>query len=165
MDIRLEPLSPDLLEKARQWRNADHVRLRFEYQKIIDPETHLRWFRNLDLRTNHYLVVRVGEEPIGIVHIKDIDWETKEGEAGVYIGELAWLGRPEPAQAVVMMMHWAFSELGLESLVAKVKADEDKVVRFNYQLGYEKIGEESESGFQRFRCYKADFMQRFGRMK
>ncbi len=158
--IQLKPLTPDELEQVRQWRNADHVRLRFEYQELIDPATHLNWFRNLDLRTNHYFVIRVEDAAVGVAHVKDINWDRKEGEAGVFIGEKAWLGQAEPALAVVKLMQWAYGELGLDSLVAKVKADEDKVIRFNLQLGYQPYGEVSASGFQKFRCTKEDFMKR-----
>lgn len=146
-----------MLEQVRLWRNADHVRLRFEHQELIDAKSHLNWFRNLDLRTNHYFVISVGEEAIGVAHIKDIDWELDEGEAGVFIGEEAWLGRPEPAQAVVKLMKWAYTGLGLGSLVAKVKSNEEKVMRFNLQLGYQLVGEPTETGFQRLRCTKEDY--------
>lgn len=164
-NIKLHPLSPENLELVRQWRNADHVRLRFEYQKIIDPTTHQNWFRNLDLRTNHYFVIHIKGTPVGVAHIKDIDWEKKEGEAGVFIGETAWLGQAEPALAVVKLMQWAFGQLGLDSLVAKVKADENKVLRFNYQLGYQEMGEASPTGFQRLRCGKEEFKKRVERWK
>lgn len=149
--VTLRPLAVTDMEKVRQWRNADHVRLKFEYQEIISAEDQLEWFAGLDPEKDHYFMVSIEAEEIGVVHVKDVLPIMKQGEAGIFIGEEAWLGTPEPMWAVMTLMDWAFTELGLETLIAKAKADEKKTLEFNAWLGYE-VAQDLKNGFLKLRC-------------
>jgi len=52
--IDFKRLSPDNLETVRCWRNSEDVRPYMQYQKIISPDEHLKWYQELDDKTNFY---------------------------------------------------------------------------------------------------------------
>jgi len=154
--VELRRLVGSDMEKVRQWRNSDHVRLKFEYQEIITPEAQMAWFEGLSPEKDHYFMVSIQEEEIGVVHIKDVLPVMGQGEAGIFIGEEAWLGTPEPMWAVMTLMDFGFAELNLKTLIAKVKADEKKTLEFNAWLGYE-VAQDLKNGFLKLRCTRENY--------
>lgn len=150
--IRLQPLEFEDLEKVRAWRNAEHVRANFEYQKIISPAEQADWFRQLDPACNFYWVIWTAQESIGIVHAKDIDWKARTAEAGIFIGEESFLNGPEPISAIFILMDFLFGEMKMEYLEAKIKAGAQATIRMNAQLGYVLLPGQTGQAFQRYRC-------------
>jgi RimJ/RimL family protein N-acetyltransferase len=154
--VRLQPLTVADLETVRQWRNAEHVRSKMEYQAIISPEMQAQWWAELDLERNHYCMILFKAQPIGVIHAKDIDWKGGVAETGIFIGEVAWLGSMVPVCAVLALMDTLFEVHGLGCLQAKVKADAPQIVAFNQRLGYAVVSE--AGGFQRMQVGRAAYL-------
>lgn len=162
--IRLLPLEKKHLELVRIWRNSPHVQRNFEFQEEIDGERQLGWFTRLDQESNWYWIIETGEDLIGVVHIKDVNFTTKTGEAGVFIGDERYLNSPEPVFAVLAMMDFAFLEQEFKSLRAKIHQDRQKIIGFNLSLGYQKVkGGHGKSKFRYYDCTKKAYMS--GKMR
>jgi RimJ/RimL family protein N-acetyltransferase len=144
--ITLETLGAADLEMIRNWRNSDWVRPYMRHREVIEPEDQRKWFHALDLERNYYFVTRAGDRPFACLNIKSIDWKSLHGESGAFIGDPAFIGRPEPAQATLALMDFGFLVLRLESLQARYNRGLLRVVRFNQQLGYE-LKSEGDDGF------------------
>lgn len=157
--VTLERLQHRRLELIRQWRNSDWVRPQMRFQEFILPADQLRWFRALDPRDNWYFVACTEDVPCGLFHIKDIDWTRGCGEAGGFVGDQGYIGRPEPAKAILAMMDFAFILLQLQSLQAHYHSGLHRIAQFNQQLGYEVIGEEAD-GFLRARVTAERYFER-----
>jgi len=145
--IQFETLTTEHLEMVRLWRNQDYIRSRMQFQKVLNSEDQLRWFKQLDQKRNLYWVFRHSDYPIGLVHIKDIDAHGLVGEAGVFTGASLYLESPQPMLAILFMMEMAFNVIGLQKLKAKIHDTNVKAIRFNLQLGYVLMPDQSE-GFQ-----------------
>lgn len=106
-----------------------------------------------------------GKGAVGIIHAKEIDWEYKTAEAGIFIGEKEYLGGAVAGGAILAMMDYLFAELGFEELRAKVKAEAKENVKLNRQLGYELLPGQEGKPFQIYRCtrgaYYSSFRSRF----
>jgi RimJ/RimL family protein N-acetyltransferase len=139
--IRLRPMTADDLERVRKWRNAPHVRREMAFQEVISPEMQVKWWGQLDLERNFYWMIEVEGHEVGVVHAKDIDWQEKSAETGIFIGEREYLQGFVPVLAVLAMMDGLFEVYGLEVLRAKVKAGNPVILNFNAHLGYRVISE------------------------
>lgn len=139
--MALRPLEEAGLEQARLWRNAPHVRTQMAFQEEISPAMHMAWWQRLDPSCNRYWIFARAGRDMGIVHLKDIDWQAKSAEAGAWTADPAELGSPWPVLAVLAMMEHAFGEMGLTSLRAKVRADHAPILDFNRGLGYQVVAE------------------------
>lgn len=154
--IVLESLEHDHLEMVRLWRNQDFVRSNMQFQAVLSRADQEKWFDALDQDKNLYWVIRYNDYPIGLIHIKNIDFASKQGEAGIFIGEPSYLEMPQPMLAILLMMEIAFSVLKLNTLLAKIKSGNFHAINFNLKLGYQFVPNQPE-GFQYYRVSKERF--------
>lgn len=157
--VALERLERRHLEIVRQWRNSDWVRPYMRYQQMVTPSDQYRWFEGLAPLGDWYFCAHVREAPVALFHVKAIDWNGGCGEPGGFVGSPGLIGRPEPAQATLALMDFAFLLLGLRSLEAQYRSALLPVVRFNQQLGYEIFREEPD-GFVRARVTEERYFAR-----
>ncbi|MCB9236060.1 MAG: GNAT family N-acetyltransferase [Bacteroidia bacterium] len=156
--IRLKRLEFGDIELVRFWRNLPHVRDEMEFREIISPEAQKIWFSRLDQERNYYFLFgEKGRAFVGLVHIKEIDPEQKTGEAGIFTGNSKYLNGPLPVKAVLLLMEFAFSELGLESLTAKMRGDRQGILQFNQKLGYEPVSDQQKGNFVRMEVTRERF--------
>jgi RimJ/RimL family protein N-acetyltransferase len=156
--ITLRRLDPDDLEMVRQWRNSSWVRPYMHYREWIGPDEQMLWFQGLDSKRDWYFTARAGDTPFGLFDIKAIDWSDTSGESGGFVGDPSFIGRPEPAQAVLALMDFAFLVLRLQSLRARYRANLQRVVQFNRQLGYV-VMREADDGFLYSQVTAASYLQ------
>ncbi len=140
--VTLERMRNEHLEMVRQWRNCEWVLPRMRYREVIEPDAQVRWFSALDPKTNWYFVALSGDIPYAMLHIKDIDWGRRCGEAGGFVGERQFIGTPAAGQATMAMMDFAFFVLQLEALQAHYRSQVESVARFNSNLGYQVVSRE-----------------------
>ena len=141
--IQLRSIKQTDLELMRSWRNADHVRKAMFYQDKISEEQQLMWFQNL-ANSDCYLMILIDENPAGICNVKEIDWESRSGEAGVFIGEKQFLNSLLAVSSVIAMMDTFFNQFGFTKLKATVRANRPDLILFNEQLGYQIVSEDEE---------------------
>jgi RimJ/RimL family protein N-acetyltransferase len=155
-NIQLQLIVEEDLELIRNWRNEPHVSAFMEYQENIDEAAQKKWFHQLNKETNLYFKILVSGEPIGVINLKDIDWEKKTAEAGVFVGRKDFIGGITPIFSVLILMKTAFRCLMLTRLFAKISKHNTNALNFNKQLGYE-FYESVNSEFDRFTCTKNQF--------
>lgn len=154
--IVLETMTADHLEMVRLWRNQDYIREKMQFQELLERSDQQHWFESLDPQTNLYWIIRYNDYPIGLVHIKDVDTELAQGEAGIFIGEPSFLKMPQAMLAILFMMELAFYAFGLKQLQAKIHHLNHKAIRFNCDLGYE-LSPDQQEGFQYYSVTKTGF--------
>ena len=135
--ITLERMQPHHIELVRQWRNKDFVLKGMRFRQHISRAAQIQWFEGLDLKANWYFVANSCGVPFAMFHIKDIDWVKRHGEAGGFVGDRGFVGRPEAARAILALMDFAFVVLQLTSLQAHYHPQLRRIALFNQQLGYQ----------------------------
>jgi len=75
----IERLKEKDIELVREWRNSDKIRKNMLYQEIITPEQQLKWFHSINNFNNFYFIVEYKNRKVGLVNIKDINWEDRSG--------------------------------------------------------------------------------------
>lgn len=155
-NVKLQLIASEDLEMIRNWRNEPHVVEHMEYQESITTDQQKLWFANLSREQNLYFKILVTDVPIGVIHLKDLNWKDKTAEAGIFIGRKDFIGTITPMIAILMLMKTAFRCLGIQNLYAKISRQNGNALSFNQQLGYELDGRVNEQ-FDRYVCSKNRF--------
>lgn len=133
--VELISLTESDLELVRTWRNQPDVSDFMFFQEGISPEMQQKWFDSLD-ESSIYLMIEQEGVKIGVINVKDINWRTRVGEAGIFIGDSNYRNSAIPMQAIFAMMDAFFFEFNFTKLRAMVREDNDDGIDFNVQLGY-----------------------------
>lgn len=82
-DVSLELLTENKIEMVRQWRNDPKIQQYMEYRETITPEMQKKWFDKLNNgKDNFYFILQYKGEDIGLINVKDIDYEKKLANQG-----------------------------------------------------------------------------------
>lgn len=134
--LELVPITEDLLETVRLWRNDSAVAQFMEFQEEISVEEQQKWFNSI--QNAYYFVIKSAETPIGLIDLKKIDTSTKTAESGLFIGNKSFLQSGIALGASVLLLDFAFGELKLNMVTAKINKDNNEAEKYNQFLGFEK---------------------------
>ena len=145
--IYLRPMTEEDTNLIVNWRNKDFVRKNFIYREDFTPEGHLNWIRTMidtGKAVQYIIVEKAKNQPIGSVYLRDIDYEKKEAEFGIFIGEKEALGRGFGTSAVKLMSKAAGDELGLERLFLRLIEDNQQAFKAYSAAGYRQLEDVSD---------------------
>ena len=117
--ITLRPVTPGDTDLILRWRNADFMRRHFIFRETLTREMHETWLRTKVKSgevVQFILYTGTPEEegrPFGSVYLRDVDYDLKTAEFGIFIGEADALGKGYGTRATRMMLDYAFDSLGL----------------------------------------------------
>jgi len=137
--ITLEPLDLTNLERVRNWRNSPLVNEFMEFKEQISEEQQLHWFTNLDPKTAHYFIIKSQSEPIGVIHLNNIDFNLKQAEVGLFIGEPKFIGTGVTFGASLLLLDLAFKHFKLEKVIAKINNAHTNAIRYNQFIGFKRL--------------------------
>lgn len=140
--VQLSSLLEEDIELVRKWRNSDFIRERMLYKAYIDIEQQQIWFNSLD-HNNLYLMIQSQSQKVGIIHIKNIDWQDRSGEAGIFIGSEKHRNTMIPILAIFALMDAAFDQFSFTKLSAKVLRTNQAALDMNLEIGYQTHKEHS----------------------
>lgn len=150
MTIEFEEYGIDAIHEKYAWRICDLVvtnseRLKRYFPKTLEQnltpdlskyfvEKKLKQFRN---REEFLFVLKEKENRtvIGLVYIKEIDWETKEAELTYCIG-YQYEGKGWMTESISALSQYAFNELELETLRIIVQESNTASIRVAEKCGY-----------------------------
>lgn len=133
--VVLRRLTHDKIEMVRQWRNSKEIRSTMFYQDEITPEMQQNWFRKVDNDRNWYFIIEFRGEDVGVINVKDIDYEAGTGETGIFIHAQKYLGTDIAYRAHLVMFDFIFNTLGLTSTISHIRPENEKAIRFALFLG------------------------------
>ena len=112
--IELIPITLDHTPLIVKWRNNENVRRNFIFQEKFTEEMHNNW---MDTKVEKGEVVQFiiklkeNNKAIGSVYFRDIDYEKKEAEYGIFIGEDDERGKGYGTEAAKLAIQYAFDNL------------------------------------------------------
>ncbi len=135
--VKLTRLTYDKIELVRRWRNDPKISKFMEYRDVITPEMQEIWFRKIDNIKNFYFLIEAEGKEIGLINVRDIDYEKGVGEPGIFIWDDDFLNSTYSFRAVLNLTDFCFETLGLKELVIHVLKDNKRAIQFNKAYGYE----------------------------
>ncbi|MEK5025627.1 GNAT family N-acetyltransferase [Paenibacillus sp. FSL M7-1046] len=135
--IYFSRLTEDDLELVRNWRNDEKISKFMQYRSYISPEMQLKWYKTINNTENFYFIIMYDELKIGLANIKDIDWDRKCGEVGIFIYEETYLNSLLPYVVSLKGLELDFKEYNLQYVYAHILKTNKRAIRFNKSFGFE----------------------------
>ena len=142
--VTLRRLTEDKIEMVRNWRNDPKIQQYMEFRDYITPEMQKKWFERINNDNNYYFIIVYEGKEIGLINIRDIDYETKDGEPGIFIYDDEYLNTDVPMRASFCMADFVWNTLKLEKMHIHVLRNNRRAVTMNKTFGY-KLAEGQEN--------------------
>ncbi len=144
--VVLSRLKAEHLEEVRYWRNSSSVKNFMVYQSEISENDQAHWFEKVNNRANYYFVIQTtGLGNIGLVDLKDVDYEKKTAEYGIFMFGEKSQGSAYTSKAVFSLLEFGFEQLNLETVSCSILSSNMPAIRFNKSLGFEINDTENKS--------------------
>ena len=109
---------------VRQKRNLTYIQDKMLYQKKISWRQQRRWFNQINNKNNFYFLIQYDNKFIGLINGKDIDFDKRTCEGGIFIWEKEYWQTYVPVAASLILNDYNF-------LMADFKANYAKVLKTN----------------------------------
>lgn len=140
MIITLKDISSSDLEMIRCWRNSERVS-RFMYtSKYITKEEQIKWFESLKNKQDIYKIFSYKSNPVGLVCITDMDFDSLHCQWGIYIGNENFLSSGIGIFASLKILEKAFEDLKFNKVTSMVLDYNTGAIKLNNSLGFKKYG-------------------------
>ena len=146
--VKLRRLTEDKIELVRKWRNDPKIQQYMEYREYITPEMQKAWFKKIDNDNNFYFIIEYQGKEIGVINIKNVDYERKTGEPGIFIYDDACLNLDVGIRASLCQNDFIWNVLNLEWLHGHVLKSNKRAVRMNALFGYKLLPEQENKELQ-----------------
>ena len=138
-NIYLRPVLESDTELVLSWRNKKNVVNNFIYRKPITKEEHISWLKNkVNTGMVHQFIIcrNLDDKPIGSIYLQNFDEDNRQAEEGIFIGEENVQGKGTGSEAAVLIIKYAFEELKLHKLKARVLGYNTASRRMHEKAGY-----------------------------
>jgi len=155
--VTLRRLTEDKIEMVRNWRNDPKISQYMEYKEYITPEMQKKWFKKIDNNENYFFIIEVDKKEIGLINIRDIDYDLLEGEAGIYIYDDNFYNSTISFQSSLVLCDFCFESLKLNRVIAHILKDNKRAIKYNKLMGYKIAIEQDEVYNQLYYLNKKDY--------
>jgi len=162
--VTIERLKEADIELVRQWRNEPHIVERHEFRDYITPEMQLNWFATVNNLNNFYFIIIYKDEKIGVINVKDINWQTRKLESGIFIPEQRFWNTFVPAVVSVMMTDLFFRVFGWDYFYAHILKSNHQAIQYNKSLGYELCDNQEEVENQLYILRREQFVKKAAKL-
>ncbi len=129
------------IEMVRIWRNDPKITKHMFYQEHITPEMQKSWFDSLS-NNDYYFIIEKDEIPLGLISLAFDSLEERSAYAGLFIYEESYWGTQIPVLASLALLRFAFDDLDLALVKARVQKENKVARRYNEQLGFKRLSDE-----------------------
>ncbi len=121
--IVLRPINKEDTKNILKWRNNKEVTKNFIYQKKLTKKNHEKWLKEMveTKKVAQFIIFdsELGQD-IGSVYLRDIDYQKKEAEFGIFIGENSARGKGYGTEATKQIIRHGFDKLNLNKIFLRV---------------------------------------------
>ncbi len=157
--VKLTPLTRDKLEMVRQWRNDPKISQHMEYRKYITPGMQQKWFENINNPNNYYFIIKFKEKEVGLINTKEITFNKKEGETGLFIYDDSCLNSDISFRASLCMGDFTTYLLNLKGTYIHVLSANKKAAKYNKALGYKLIENQEKAEKQKYYIRRDSYLK------
>ncbi len=163
--ITLIRLTEDDLELVRVKRNSAEVSNYMHYREHITPEMQTAWFKSIDNANNFYYIIEYKSKKIGLVNDKNIDWEHKISEGGLFIWDERYVNTIVPLLVSYLVIEIAFYILGWDKSFIKVLKSNRRAVDFNISLGFSMVDDSDDLEYILLMLTRQQFEEKARKLK
>jgi RimJ/RimL family protein N-acetyltransferase len=135
--ITLKRLKEEDIELLREMRNSTAISTTMVYREHITPEMQKKWFESINNKYNGYFIIIYEGKKIGLINGKNIDFEKRICEGGIFIWDEHYKDTIIPALASIIMNDWTFLIINFNAIYAKVLQENVNALTYDKLMGYE----------------------------
>ena len=136
MKVELRELSLNDTENIVRWRNQDFVLENFIDKRLITKESHINYYHSrIETGLVKQFIIVCDEIDVGTTFLRDIDYQKKDAEFGIFIGEKDYLSKGVGSKAAKLIIEFGFEKLQLDKIFLRVLTNNTRA-----QKSYEKVG-------------------------
>ena len=149
--VILRPLDKETdLEACQRWINDPEVR---QYLKRFLPtskQTESEWLDSLGKKTDDIVLAieTLDGKFIGTMGLHKIDWKDRTAITGALIGDKTYWGKGYGTDAKMVLLDYAFNQLGLRKICSSVLPFNKRSLRYNLHCGYKVEGIQKKQIFR-----------------
>lgn len=159
--IRLWPLERHDLLKNYQWAN-DRELIRLAGMNPLPKSVWEieRWYEGVatNPEVKMYSIKTPEGEYLGNIELRDLDLRSGRAEVGILIGERAWWGKGIGTDAIRALCRFAFLDLRMHRLYARVLEINPRARRAFEKCGFQEEGRERQCHFYDGRFWDAHLL-------
>ncbi|MCD4724013.1 MAG: GNAT family N-acetyltransferase [Bacteroidales bacterium] len=153
-NIRYIRLQEEDIELVRKWRNHPSITKYMVYREEITPEMQKKWFASINNNENLYFIIEYKGKKIGLINGKDINWEEKSMETGIFIWNKHYRQTHIPTLCTLI-----FAELGVLVWDLKPRAtilkSNERALKYNKMLGFKIIENDPDKEYVKLEMNKS----------
>lgn len=151
--VKLRKMTKEDTELYHKWRNEIEVMYSTNPSLDVYPMEATKEFVDHVILGSHsgksYIMVEKGNEiPIGIVSLINIDYENRNAECIIDIGEKEYWGKGYGSEGLKLLLDYVFYEMNLHRVYLKVFSFNDRAVRLYTKIGFQQEGSSRQSLFR-----------------
>lgn len=125
-----------------EWFNDPDVNKTLFLDEKLELEKTLEWFDKAvrDDSRRDFVVETLDREPIGFTGLAGINQVHGTAECYCVIGKKKYWGKGIGTQAHLLLIDWAFKELGLHKIWADIRAENAAIIKVVERLGFKVEG-------------------------
>jgi hypothetical protein len=164
--IELRRLKQKEIELVRNKRNLEEIGSTMLYREHITPEMQAKWFESVNNIYNNYFVIYIDNAAVGLINGKNIDFERRSSEGGMFIWETSLWGTMQPALCSLIMSDFHFIINEFETNYIRILRSNTKAISHNRQLGYEATSDfPSSHEFQWYALSRENYLKHAPKIK
>jgi RimJ/RimL family protein N-acetyltransferase len=136
--LNLIELPKDIQMQCRNWRNCPNVTKHFVI-KYIDQQVHVDWLNSMkeNAPKNIAFTIKADEDFIGMIYLKNIDYDLKTAEIGIYIRKIDMINKGIGSKALNFIIN--FSKNKFNYLTIQCFDENIKAVHLYQKIGFQFI--------------------------
>jgi hypothetical protein len=123
------------------------------YREHITAEMQKAWFKTINDNFNLYFIIEYKGKKIGLINGKDIDWEAKTMETGIFIWDKYYRKTHIPTLCTMI-----FAEIGVGiweiKPTATILRSNERALKYNKMLGFKIIEDDPDNEYVRLSLEK-----------
>jgi len=145
--IELAKVERQSIEQLREWRNNPELRKYFREHREINKENQRKWYEDVVLNssTSYNFEIKTQEDStnktklIGHCGLHYINWVSKTGEFGIYIGDINYRKGGFGSDALRTLIRYGFEQLNLNRIWCEAYSNNEAIEIYRH-IGFKDEG-------------------------
>lgn len=158
--IYLSPRNSEDIEKFTEWLNDFQVT---DYTgrsaNILTLEEEKEYLTNSKEKYVTVIVTKDEDKMIGTVGIEKVDFISRTGTLGIFIGEKNYRNKGYGTEAIKLIIEFAFQYLNLNNIMLEVMSYNERAIKCYEKCGFKEFGRRHQSVYMNGKYYDKIYME------
>jgi RimJ/RimL family protein N-acetyltransferase len=141
--VYLRKLQKTDLPTTLAWMQRPDIYIMMGIKSPVSAQSQEKWFENLQTRTDKIVFavcLKSNDSHVGNVSLDQIDLYNRNARMSIFLAEKEQRGEGLGSDALMLLLTYAFEDLGLHRVYVKMEADNPQLLDFYKKHGFRNEG-------------------------